>query len=210
MVQWTIGAILGLVIVTLMPGLGERLLHVSSEDTVFVLAPAGVGMVLGTAALNRWGDRFDKHFLANSGLFLVAAGQAIVGLAAMVADRVTGGSAPRIDLPVLGEVSVLVPFVMLVTLLGGFGFVAIMVPTQTYLQEQAPIELRGRVFAVQLVLGNFASILPLLVLGGLADVIGVDATLILIGAVIAAAGVASVRIAPGVPPWRAHAGAPAA
>jgi MFS family permease len=202
MVQWTIGAILGLVIVTLMPGFGQRLLHVSAEDTVFVLAPAGVGMVLGTAAVNRWADRIDKHFLANTGLFLVAACQALVGLSAMVADYLTGSNVPLITLPWLGEVSVLVPFVMLITLLGGTGFVAIMVPTQTYLQEQAPEELRGRVFAVQLMLGNFASILPLLLLGGLADLLGVDVTLLLIGAAIATAGLISLRIAPGTPPWR--------
>jgi hypothetical protein len=51
-------------------------------------------------------------------------------------------------------------------------------------------------------LSNFASIVPLLLLGGLADVIGVDKTLLLIGVLIATAGVISVRIAPGVAPWR--------
>ena len=63
-----------------------------------------------------------------------------------------------------------------------------MVPAQTFLQERAPVELRGRVFAVQLMLSNFASIVPLLLLGGLADVIGVDRTLLLIGLLIAVAG----------------------
>ena len=36
MVQWTIGAILGLVVATLVPGFAERLLHVRAEDAVFV------------------------------------------------------------------------------------------------------------------------------------------------------------------------------
>src|SRR5579864_7455153 len=72
MVQWTIGAILGLVVATLVPGFGERLLHVRAEDAVFVMAPAGIGMVAGTALLNRWGDRLEKHFLSNAGLFTVA------------------------------------------------------------------------------------------------------------------------------------------
>ena len=51
-------------------------------------------------------------------------------------------------------------------------------------------------------LSNFASILPLLLLGGLADLIGVDRTLLLIGVLIAFAGAVSVRIAPGEAPWR--------
>ena len=51
-------------------------------------------------------------------------------------------------------------------------------------------------------LSNFASIVPLLLLGGLADLIGVDSTLLLIGVLIASAGAVSVRIAPGEAPWR--------
>jgi MFS family permease len=201
MVQWTIGAILGLVVATLVPGFAERLLHVSAEDAVFVMAPAGVGMVLGTALLNRWGDRFDKHFLTVVGLFTIAACLAIIGGSAFITAWLTNGNPPLIDLPPLGQVSVLVPFVMVLALIAGFGFVSIMVPAQTYLQERAPDDLRGRVFAVQLMLSNFASIVPLLLLGGIADLIGVDKTLVLIGVLIAVAGVVSVRIAPGVPPW---------
>jgi MFS family permease len=206
MVQWTIGAILGLVVAALVPGFAQRLLHVRVEDVVFVIAPAGVGMVAGTAMLNRWGERMDKHFLTNIGLFTVATCLALIGGLAWLVHVLTGGNPPLIELPTLGEVSVLVPAVMFLALIAGFGFVAIMVPAQTFLQERAPVELRGRVFAVQLMLSNLASIVPLLLLGGLADLIGVDRTLLLIGLLIAVAGALSVRVAPGEVPWQRHAG----
>src|SRR5205085_10091456 len=122
-------------------------------------------------------------------------------------DMITGGQPPLIEIPTLGQVSVLVPPIMAMALVAGFGFVSIMVPAQTFLQERAPVDLRGRVFAVQLMLSNFASIVPLLLLGGLADVIGVEKTLLLIGVLIAVAGVVSVGIAPGAPPWRTRASA---
>ena len=202
MVQWTIGAILGLVVATLVPGFAERLLHVHAEDAVFVMAPAGIGMVAGTALLNRWGERLEKHFLTNLGLFTVAACLFLTGGLAFVTAWLTQATPPLIEMPTLGEVSVLVPPIMLLALIAGFGFVAIMVPAQTFLQERAPVGLRGRVFAVQLMLSNFASIVPLLLLGGLADLIGVDRTLLLIGVLIAFAGAVSVRIAPGEAPWR--------
>jgi MFS family permease len=205
MVQWTIGAILGLVVATLVPGFAERLLHVRAEDAVFVMAPAGIGMVAGTALLNRWGDHFEKHWLSNVGLFTVAACLALTGGVAFVVALVTSGNPPLISMPTLGDVSVVVPPVMALALVAGLGFVSIIVPAQTFLQERAPVELRGRVFAVQLMLSNFASIVPLLLLGGLADVIGVDKTLLLIGILIAIAGAVSLRIAPGVPPWRSRA-----
>jgi MFS family permease len=202
MVQWTIGAILGLVVATLVPSFAERLLNVSAENAVFVMAPAGIGMVAGTALLNRWGDRFEKHFLVNVGLFTVAACLAFTGGLAFLAAWLTAGNVELIELPMLGQVSAVVPPIMALALVAGFGFVSIMVPAQTFLQERAPVELRGRVFAVQLMLSNFASIVPLLLLGGLADVIGVDKTLLLIGVLIAAAGVISVRIAPGEAPFQ--------
>jgi MFS family permease len=201
MLQWTIGAILGLVVATLVPGFAERLLRVRPEDAVFVMAPAGIGMVAGTALLNRWGDRFEKHFLTNTGLFTVALCLGLTGGLAFVTSWLTGGDPPLVAVPTLGQVSVVVLPVMGLALIAGFGFVAIMVPAQTFLQELAPVELRGRVFAVQLMLSNLASIVPLLLLGGLADVIGVDTTLLLIGVLIGGAAAMSVRIAPGEAPW---------
>ena len=76
----------------------------------------------------------------------------------------------------------LVPPVMALALIAGFGFVVDHgARLRRLLQERAPVELRGRVFAVQLMLSNLASIVPLLLLGGLADLIGVDVTLMLIG-----------------------------
>jgi MFS family permease len=202
MVQWTIGAILGLVVATLVPGFAARLLHVRAEDAVFIMAPAGIGMVAGTALLNRWGDRLEKHFLTNVGLFTVAVCLTLTGGLAFVTDLATHGQPPLMDLPALGQVSLIVVPVMALALVAGLGFVSIMVPAQTFLQERAPVELRGRVFAVQLMLSNLASIVPLLLLGGLADVIGVDKTLTLIGVLIVLAGVISLRIAPGQVPWR--------
>ncbi len=204
MVQWTIGAILGLVIATLVPGFAERLLEVPAEDAVFIMAPAGVGMVLGTAMLNRWGDLLEKHFLGNLGLFTVAVCLGLTGGLAFLVELITAGNPPLISMPLLGQVSILVLPVMALALVAGLGFVSIMVPAQTLLQERAPVELRGRVFAVQLMLSNFASIVPLLLLGGLADLIGVDVTLLMIGVLIGVAGALSVRIAPGVPPWSAE------
>jgi MFS family permease len=201
MVQWTIGAILGLVVATLVPGFAARLLHVRAEDAVFIMAPAGIGMVTGTALLNRWADRLEKHFLTNVGLFTVAVCLTLTGSLAFFTDVVTHGNPPLIDMPALGQVSAIVLPVMALALVAGLGFVAIMVPAQTFLQERAPVELRGRVFAVQLMLSNFASIVPLLLLGGLADVIGVDKTLMLIGLLIVIAGVISLRIAPGQAVW---------
>ena len=70
---------------------------------------------------------------------------------------------------------------MVLAVLAGFAFVAVIVPSQTLIQERALPEVRGRLFAVQMVLANVASIVPLVVLGELADLIGVGRALLLVG-----------------------------
>lgn len=201
MVQWTIGSILGLVVATIVPGFAQKLLEVAPENAVFVMAPAGIGMVAGAAVLNRWGNRFDKHYLTNAGLMVVAAALGCVGLGAIAFRSVLGSNPPRVTMPLLGQVSSLTPVIMGLALIAGFGFVAIMVPIQAYLQEHVPVDLRGRVFSIQLMLSNLATIVPLLVLGTLADLLGPDTTLLLIGVLIGVAGAISMRLAPGTPPW---------
>jgi MFS family permease len=62
--------------------------------------------------------------------------------------------------------------VMAMTLFAGVGFACIIVPAQTILQERAPADSRARIFAVQLMLGSVASVVPLLFIGGIADVVG--------------------------------------
>jgi hypothetical protein len=87
----------------------------------------------------------------------------------------------------------LVGFVMLTTLIAGVAFVAIIVASQTIIQERVPSAVRGRVFAVQLMLSNVVSILPLVGLGGLADVIGVGRTLVLLGFAILGTALLTIR-----------------
>jgi hypothetical protein len=82
---------------------------------------------------------------------------------------------------------------MALSAVAGAGLVSILVPTQTVIQERADEDVRGRLFAVQLVLANVASILPLVVLGELADTWGVPATLLLVGLGLLGAGLWSHR-----------------
>ena len=59
--------------------------------------------------------------------------------------------------------------------------------------DRAPIASRGRIFAVLLMLGNVASILPLAFLGILADTYGVPAIIGLVGLTILAITLLAVR-----------------
>jgi len=65
--------------------------------------------------------------------------------------------------------------------LGGLGNMMFLVPSITLVQRQVPAELRGRVFAVRLMLTFGAFAVSNAVAGGLADSIGVSELLLLLG-----------------------------
>jgi hypothetical protein len=61
-------------------------------------------------------------------------------------------------------------------------------PAQTTLHERTPIEMRGRVIASQMVLANGVALVPLVVVGGIADLYGVSTVVLAISAFLVGAG----------------------
>ena len=66
----------------------------------------------------------------------------------------------------------------------GFGFVAIIVPSQTFLQESTPAELRGRVFGNFSFLVIIASVLPVIFSGSIVEIFGIKTLLLILSIVI--------------------------
>mgnify|MGYP000906988451 CR=1 FL=1 len=193
--QWTIGSTLALVIATLAPTFVVVVLGIRAEDSVFVLAPAGIGTVVGSLLLSRWGDRLDRRRTVETALVALGSLMALMALAASVWQRFGWIADPSSgDESALGW-RTLIGAIMALAVLAGFAFVAVIVPAQTLIQERALPEVRGRLFAVQMVLANVASILPLVALGELADLIGVGRVLLLVGLVVLGAGLVSTRLA---------------
>jgi MFS family permease len=60
----------------------------------------------------------------------------------------------------------------------GFFYALLNAPAQTVLHERAPPEMRGRIFATQVVSANFVSLLPLLVVGAITDFVGITAVMV--------------------------------
>jgi MFS family permease len=194
-VQWTIGSTLALIIATLAPTFVVVVLRIRAEDSVFVLAPAGIGTVVGSLLLSRWGDRIDRRRLVEAALVALGSLMALMALVATLWQRLGWiGDPASTDASSLGW-RTLIGVIMGLAVLAGFAFVAVIVPAQTLIQERALPEVRGRLFAVQMVLANVSSIAPLVVLGELADLIGVGRALLLVGLAVFGAGVVSARLA---------------
>ena len=177
-----------MIMAMLAPGFASRVLGKAPEDAVFVFAPAGVGMLLATGLLARFGYRVRKEWLSNIGLVLLGFGFTALGL-------VTQGyrilPEPLLRLYPHAALS-LTTAVMGISLLMGLTMSGVSILGQTILQEASPPAVRGRVFALQFMLNNLIGIPPMLTIGGLADWVGIPQVMLGLGVAVVMASVVSI------------------
>lgn len=164
----------------LAPGFVREVLKLGERNVVVLVAPAGVGVVLGLGLLNLVGSRISRAHAIGSGLMVV--GVALLVLAAarpfaeIFASRLGG---------VLGEaLPFFVGMVSVTAFVFGVAYAFITVPAMVLLQEQLRDDIRGRVFGVLNVLVSIFSFLPLIFVGPLADVWGVAPVFVLAALVV--------------------------
>jgi MFS family permease len=147
----------GLAIITAnLPIIGKEILNVSmSYVGLLVVVPSGIGATLGSVVISRLVKKnWRKKKIINIGLGIL--GFSVLGL-------VFGG---LISTPIL-------------VVLVGFGFVAVNIPTLTFLQENTPVWLRGRVFGNLWFLITIATIFPIIFSGVVSEFFGVKTLLII-------------------------------
>ncbi len=157
--QLTMTTTLLMMMAMLAPGYATRVLGMMPEDAIFVFAPAGVGMLANTFVVGRFGYRFRREMMSS------------IGFSAMVITLFGFGLA-GFDLPLWSTIPK-VPTIMLVSLTLGAEISMVVIPSETLLQEKSPPELRGRVIAVYFLLANLVAIPIMLMVGTMADQIGI-------------------------------------
>lgn len=175
------------------PGYASTVLGLTEEDAFFLVVPAGVGVVLGSLLVGRYGRAANRTLLIAGGLLGI--GLAVIMLASyrrILEDILIRVPAARTIEFHPGGVSGFLIAVMLFAALLGVANAVTVIPANTTLQEGTPDDLRGRVFAVLNALGNIGSTLPVLVVGVLADLMGVGRLMLLIGVGVTAIGLLSL------------------
>ena len=194
LLQMTVSSSLVLLFAVLVPRYMQSVLQVAPSDAVFIFAPTGVGALLGLRALPWFAHRLGKGPVVVAGLVGIALCLLALGLVERIADFMEGTESlnPFASNGRVAGLSLLVALTMALTGPLGFAYALVNAPAQTILHERAPAEMRGRVFASQLVLANLVSIGPLILVGGVADVYGVSPVLLSIAAVVLLAAAVSV------------------
>jgi predicted MFS family arabinose efflux permease len=165
----------------------KRVLGIRADDAVYILAPAGIGVVLGAILSSRLAQWVPRFHMINASLVVMA-----ICLVAFGSVE-TLGRYLALGLPGWAVIQWLLLIVVLLAFILGLGFAFVTIPAQTTLQERSPPAMRGKVFATQLTLGNVASILPVAFVGGVADLFGIARVIILVGLAVLAIGIFSLR-----------------
>ena len=174
-----------LVMVTLAPRFTQEVLGLGPEFAVFVFGPAVAGMLGGLALVPRIVHVVRPRTLVLLGFLLMVTSLLLIG----ALDALTGllrslnplglynpgrplGSGP------LAHADGRLGTVMLLAVPLGFSFSVVQTSANTFLHQQVPLAMQGRVFALQGAVKNATAIVPLLALGGLASLVGVRPVLI--------------------------------
>lgn len=175
-------------LVVIVPYYLENVLDTDAGNTVFVFAPAVLGLLVGLKTAPAVGRRFGHGRLASIGLIgfsIVTAGFGLID-EAVIALRET-------HLPVgvlenqLG-ISARTAATMLISIPAGYFSATTDVAAKSLLLEFAPVDSRGQLFATQSVVANAGALIPALLAGIAVDQIGVRpvaivvALLLLLGA----------------------------
>ncbi len=147
-------------------------LHLSVQAMPIILAPAGLGLVLGGLLMPALTRQLGQNRTITLGSLGAAAGLILIPLGHFFWSRLA--------LPgILFYIGAIAFFL-------GIALELVNIPAQTMMQEQAPEEERGRVFSFQSMLFNAGSIPVLLFAGVIADILGVEIVMYVLAAAILA------------------------
>jgi len=195
-VGWTLsyvsitGALVG-VLAVLGPDFARVSLGLGANSLVVVILPLGLGIVVGIVALNAFGHLVARRRVIEMGLIVLGALLVLLSYITPILrffdDRLTAHG-----LMSLTQIIPLVCLIVVITFAAGACYAAVAISAQTQLQEDLPPEVRGRVFGILNMLVSIASLLPIMIVGPAADLLGATAVLALVSALVTIWGLTSV------------------
>lgn len=187
MAHITASSTLVLIFAIMVPKYMQAILKVPPDNAVAVFAPVAFGALIGLRFVPIVVGRLGKTRTVALGLIGLSLCLAALGLVETIAELLeqTDRFNPFGTERVFG-LSILVALTMAFAGPMGFAYAMLNTPAQTTLHERTPIDMRGRVIASQMVLANGVALLPLVVVGGIADLYGVSSVVLAISGLIAA------------------------
>lgn len=173
------------------PGFAQQTLGLSAKDLIVVVLPLGLGIVMGVLLLNAYGRLVPRRRAIEGGL--IALGVLLIGLTvAGPVSRFLTGVGDKVRIVDLASVTSLVAIVVAIAFFAGIAYGIVAISSQTQLQEDIAEEARGRVFGVLNMLISVASIVPIIIVGTIADAVGTTAVILTVAILVFLSGIVSI------------------
>jgi MFS family permease len=167
--------VLTLIISVIGPGYAQDILHINiNEFPLMFITPAVIGMAVGAYIVTNYFQRFSRHKSATLGLFMGALVLLLMPHAVKLSSFI--GLSP-------------IHFVVAIAFLLGFANSFMFVPSNTLVQENTSDEFRGKIYGGLNSVASLISLIPVILVGSLADIFGVGSVLTVIGIMIALIGI---------------------
>lgn len=172
--------ILILIIATVTPGYANQVLHMQVEQFPLIfVTPAAIGMLLGAFILiNRFHD-VAKEKIVIIGLLLSGVSMMALPYGAVLASKEFVKDV-NAYLPHILDITGIHLLVVLAFILG-LANSLVFVPSNTLILENTSEDIRGKLYGLLNAIVGIFSLLPLIIVGGLSDLIGVNYVLTGVG-----------------------------
>jgi len=179
------------VVAVLGPKFARDTIGLTAKDLIVVVLPLGIGIVFGVLLLNNYGKYVPRRRAIEVGLALLGVLLALLTVAGPV-SRILTGVGDQVPLVDLSALTSLVAVVVAIAFVAGIAYGIVAISAQVQLQEDIPPDVRGRVFGVLNMLISVASILPIIIVGPIADLVGTTAVILTVAALVFISGLISI------------------
>lgn len=169
----------------LAPGYVTTILEAPLESlSIILIAPAGVGLGIGAFMLGSMGKKIKHTLVSALGFMTVGIVFILMPLASRVASY---GFVQSLNsfLPQMMHINIL-HIIVLMAFVTGFGFSFVFIPSNSTIQIETSEKMRGRMYGLLSSLIGAVSFLPVILAGGLADILGVGTVITAVGALMIA------------------------
>lgn len=163
---------------TLLPGYAKTVLGIEPTDiSLIILAPATLGMIIGSIFLVNFGKKLPGKTLANVGIL-------VSGIILLILSGISRFTSPS----KIFELDI-IHLVVILLFIAGLANAMIVVISNTTIQSDTEEHMVGGVYGVVVALSAALALFPVIVAGGVADILGVRTVLTIIGILIVLFGI---------------------
>jgi MFS family permease len=152
-----------MLIAALAPNFVATVVGLPPGDIGYLVAPAGVGVIIGVVIVPRLSSRFRRDALIDWAVVVGGVSLLLLSLSRAILSRLLGEVPLMLEVTVAGALAAIL----------GICNALVLVPAQTILQERSHEHIRARVYATFFTITSVVSFIPIFFAAAAADVFGV-------------------------------------